>query len=416
MHWLFYLAIIFFMFMSWVFSGFETGIISLDRYKLEQSAKKNKLKKRILDFYDNYDKIFGTTVLGNNISNVVITSIATILFVDNLGLNKWVVTIIITFTILILCEIFPKNLFRDYPDRSVDIFFPLVNTCFILLKPFISIITFINTKLKNSFNTADTDPYIPFSKDDFAFIISQTLDDEQIQKPQKDMLAEALDFNELTAKNVMIPRMDVVAIPEDMPYAEILKLASKEGYTRYPVYQENLDTVTGLLIIYDLLKYQSAKDNSSKKTITAKDIQREMFFVPESMEVNTLLKQMQSHKKSIAVVVDSFGGTSGIVTIEDILEEIVGEIEDEYDLEEIKDICKIDDKNWMLAGEVKVDDLNKTLDLKLSEGEYETVAGLLIHHLAKIPARGQKVTVDGCKFEIVEVNHKKIKKVKITLS
>jgi len=401
--------------MSWVFNGFETGIISLDRYKLEQAAKKNKYKKKILDFYDNYHKTFGTTVLGNNISNIIVTTIATILFVHKWQQNEWIVTLIIAFTILIVCEIFPKNLFRDYPERCVELFFPLINVCYIILKPFTKLISYFYAKTNTTSKSDDKYPYMAFSKDDFAFILTQTFDEGHIQKPQKDMLTEALDFNELVARNVMIPRMDVVAISDDMPYADILKLASVEGYTRYPVYHDSLDEITGLLIIYDLLKYPSSKDDPTHKNLKAKDIQREMFFVPESMEVNTLLREMQAHKKSIAVVVDSFGGTSGIVTIEDILEEIVGEIDDEYDVPESKDIYKIDDKNWMLAGDVKVDDLNKSLDIDITEGEYETVAGLLIHHLARIPVRGQKVTIDSCKFEIMEVNHKKIKKVKITV-
>jgi len=414
MHELYYIIILFFCFMSWVFSGFEIGIISLDHFKLEQEAKKNKQKKHILDFYEDSTKTFGTTVLGNNISNVIITSMATILFVEEYELNKMWVTLTIAFTILIFCEIFPKNLFHDYPNRCVDLFFPLIRACYIILLPFTKIITLINIKLKKLFHIDDSNQFAAFSKDDFAFILTQTYHAGEIQKPQKEMLEEALDFNELNAKNVMIPRLEVVAIPDDMPYKEILKFAGAEGYTRYPVYHENLDEITGVLIIYDLLKYHGSP-KANNNTLLAKDIQRQMFFVPESMEVNTLLKEMQTHKKSIAAVVDSYGGTSGIVTIEDILEEIVGEIEDEYDVEDNEDFYKIDANNWMVKGFVKVDDLNEELGIKLPEGEYETVAGLLIDSVAKIPTRGQKITIGDYKFEIVEVTHKKIVRVKISV-
>jgi len=414
MHDLYYIIILFFCFMSWVFSGFEIGIISLDRYKLEQEAKKSKQKKSLLDFYDNSSKTFGTTVLGNNISNVVITSLATILFVEHYNHSKMWVTIIVAFTILIFCEIFPKSLFHDYPNRCVDAFFPLLRACYFLLYPFIKLIASINNKLKKVFHIEEQNPFSAFSKDDFAFILTQTYHAGEIQKPQKEMLEEALDFNELTAKNVMIPRLEVVAIPDDMPYKEILKFAGAEGYTRYPVYHENLDEITGVLIIYDLLKYHGSP-KASDNTLLAKDIQRQMFFVPESMEVNDLLKEMQKNKKSIAAVVDSYGGTSGIVTVEDILEEIVGEIDDEYDVDDTEDFYKIDNHNWIVRGFVKVDDLNEALDIKLPEGEYETVAGLLINNLAKIPARGQKIAISDYKFEIVEVTHKKIIRVKVTI-
>ena len=247
-----------------------------------------------------------------------------------------------------------------------------------------------------------------FTKDDLEFILLKTYEKGKIEKPQKEMLEEALDFTNLIAKNIMVPRIEIVGIPDTMTYPEIIKFASVEGYTRYPVYNETLDEITGVLIIYDLLKI---KNNN----ITAKEIQREMFFVPESMDVNVLLKEMQSNKKSIAVVVDAFGGTSGIVTIEDILEEIVGEIEDEYDVEEIKDIQKVGENAWIVNGFVKVVDLNEELNITMPEGEYETIAGLLINQLANIPTKGMKIQINNCKFEIVEVTNKKVKKVKITL-
>jgi magnesium and cobalt transporter len=138
-----------------------------------------------------------------------------------------------------------------------------------------------------------------------------------------------------------------------------------------------------------------------------------MFFVPESIDVNALLRDMQTNKKSIAVVVDSFGGTAGIVTIEDILEEIVGDIDDEYDVEESSEIVKIGENTWIVNALIKVVDLNEELEINLPEGEYETLAGLVIHHLARIPSKGQKITIDQYKLEIIETTHRKINKVKI---
>ncbi|MCL1827589.1 MAG: hemolysin family protein, partial [Candidatus Cloacimonetes bacterium] len=320
-------------FFSWLFSGFELGLISQDRLKLEQEAKKNNLKKRILDLYDNNDKAFGTLLIGNSISTVTAAAIATYIFVnylfDGLSYAEILSNFIITFLILFFCEILPKNLFRDFPNL-VELFFPLINAFSIVLKPLVKVVTFINRILKKLFKIEENQSFSAFTKDDLSFILEETFNEGNIQQPQKEMLEDALEFNELIAKNVMKPRLEIVAIKDDMTIDQIIKVTKEEGYTRYPVYGEDLDDITGVLIIYDILK----NDNSNQ---TAKELQRDALFVPETIDVSVLLKEMQMNKKSIAIVKDAYGGTAGLVTIEDILEEIVGEIDDEYDIDEVKD-------------------------------------------------------------------------------
>jgi putative hemolysin len=401
------ILLLLFLFFSWLFGGFETGVISLDRFRLEQEAKKDKNKKRILDFYENGDKTFGTTTLGNTVSNVIIVTISTLLFCEILQFDETYATLITTFTLLIFCEIIPKSLFRDYPHSLVETFYPLIHICYIALSPVICLVTMINKKIKKILKIDSNSLSRVFSKDDLEYIVEETYMAGKMQKPQKEMLTEALDFYELEAKNIMIPRLDIVAIPDTATYQEILKIASTEGYTRYPVYHETLDEITGVLIIYDLLKISDDK-------MTAKNLQRPVHYAPETSDVNALLNKMQLKKRSMAVIVDSYGGTSGIVTIEDILEEIVGDIEDEYDNEENKDIEKINENTWLLNALVKVNDLCETLDIELPDGEYETIAGLLIDKIARIPSRGQKITIDNYRFEIIEVTNRKIKKVKFT--
>ncbi len=402
------LILLVFFFLSWVFSGFETGIISLDRFKLEKEAKKNKLSKSILHFYDNSDKTFGTTLIGNNIANVIIAATSTILFYDLLKFDNTLSALFTAFLVLIFCEILPKNLFRDFPELFVSKFFPLIHFCYIILLPFVKVVTLINGFLKKLLKIDNQDSFVAFTKDDLAYILTQTFNDGAIQKPQKEMLEDALEFTDLKAKNVMTPRTEIVAISDDMTLDQIQKYANIEGYTRYPVYHDTLDEITGVLIIYDLLK----SDNHSK--ITAKDLQREVFFAPESMDVDVLLKELQNSKKSMAVLVDSFGGTSGIVTVEDILEEIVGNIDDEYDIEDIKDVEKINDNTWIVNAYVEVDDLIDLHGIDLPEGDYETIAGLIISYIAKIPTQGTVLNVNEFKIEIIEVTNKKIEKVKIT--
>ena len=403
---LYLLILILFFFLSAVFAGFETGMVSLDRFKLEQEAKKNSLKKKILHFYDNGDKTFGTTLIGSNVTNIIIAAVATSFFYNIFNTDSFYSTLIIAFFVLIFSDLLPKNMFRDYPYKLIDVFFPLINTFYLLLKPLIKIVTFINNQMKKLYKIDEQNSYMAFTKDDLAFIVEQTYNEGNLQQPQKEMLEDALEFNELIAKNVMKPRTEIVAIPDTMSYSDIMKFVKNDGYTRYPVYHETLDEITGVLIIYDLLKEKN-------HNLNAKEIQREIYFVPESMDVNVLLKEMQAQKKTIAIVVDAYGGTSGLVTIEDILEEIVGEIDDEYDVDEIKDIVKINENTWMVNGYVEVDTLIDDFELDLPEGDYETIAGLIISTLAKIPYQGQKININKYLFEIVEVTNKKIKKVRI---
>ncbi len=402
-----FLIIVFFFMLSFFFSGIETGFVSLDRFKLEQDSKNDNRKKTILGFLQKSDRIFGTILIGNNISNVIIASLTTVLFKDLGFIDTNTGTIIITILVLIFGELLPKTLFRDYSEKLVYFCFPLFNMIYLLLKPLVFVVSVFNDFLKRVFKITEYDSYHFFTKDDVAFILSETTDNEnKVEQPQKEMLEDALEFNQLKARNVMIPRTDVVAIADTMLIDEILEMARKEGYTRYPVYHNSLDEITGVLIIYDIISKMSNKE------LTAKDLQREVFFAPEMMDVDNLLKEMQSKKKSMAVIVDSYGGTSGIVTIEDIIEELVGEIEDEYD-EEDRDIEIINHNTIMVKADVDVDTLNDEFDFDIPKGDYESIAGFIIDKLERIPAQGHTIVEPEFKLEVVQVTNRKIEKIKI---
>ncbi len=391
------------------FNGIETGLISLDRYKLEQAAKTDKNKKQLLKFISTPERIFGTALLGQNVSIVIVSSLVTVFVIEKYYPDNQLGTFIMAAVILIFCEVIPKSIFRDYAETLVPFFFPVLNLCYFFLRPFVKLVSKINNVLEKMFKVSENNTFQLFTKDDLAFLLSETQEDSHLQLPQKEMLEDALEFNELKAKNVMIPRMDIVAIPDDMCISEIIALAKKEGYTRYPVYHKTLDEVTGILIIYDLIR------KIDQPQLKADVLKREALFVHETMDVDALLKDMQTKKKSMAVVVDSFGGTAGLVTIEDILEELVGEIDDEYDTEEEEGEVEIINDNVMLIkGFVDVDYLNDEYDLNLPEGDYETLGGLIINNIAKIPTQGQVINLEHCKIEVLQVTNRKIIKVRLT--
>ncbi len=187
----------------------------------------------------------------------------------------------------------------------------------------------------------------------------------------------------------------------------MIELAKEEGFTRYPVYRNSIDDIIGVLIIYDILKKDIRDD------MTAGEIVHEPYFAPENMDVDVLLKEMQSQRKSMAIIVDAYGGTAGIVTIEDILEEIVGEIEDEYDDDDESDVEQISANTWIAMADVEIDRLADDFGVELPEGDYETIAGLILDHLEKIPNQGQFITVEPYRIQVLQATDKKIVKVKI---
>ncbi len=393
--------------LSFFFAGYETGVISVDRLKLEQDAKKDKKSKELLSFIENPDKFLGTTLLGNNITQVVIASVTTFLLNDISELAHGFVSLGLGFIVLVFGEIVPKALFRDYPDKLVPMLFPLMKFFANLFRPFVFFVSFINKTLVKIFKLRSSSSLAYLTRDDIALFLNSTEQDDSFEDPQREMLEDALEFANLEAKNIITPRTDIVAVPEDMPVEDIIELAREEGYTRYPVYRENIDNIIGILIVYDIIK-------SKKKNLIAKDIIHEPYFAPETMDADELLKEMQNKKKSMAIIVDSYGGTEGIVTIEDIIEEIVGDIEDEYDSDEERDVEKLSENIWLVKGDVEVDTLIDEYDMNIPEGDYETVAGLIIDKIKRIPVQGQYIDLGEFSIQVLQVTRKKVIKVKIT--
>ena len=403
-------AIIVFFLLAAFFSGMETGLVSIDRMKLEKEAKDDKKKKQILQFLENPDRLFGTTLFGTNISIVVVSSL-TVFLIHNLPFaNKnyeTLGTVIMAGIILIFAEVIPKALFRDKPNKMVNRFFSLLIFFNFLLKPFVKFVELLNRALAKMFKLPEQNGYHLLTKEDLSYMLKETQNDESLEEDQREMLEEALEFSELDAENVMIHRTEIVALHKDTPVSEIIEIAKEKGFTRFPVYDNNLDEIIGILIIYDLL----TKKRSDK--LKASDFVREAFFAHENMDVNVLLKEMQTKKKSMAVIVDSFGGTAGLITIEDILEEIVGEIEDEYDTT-IVEVQKINKNTFIVQGFVEIDCLNDDFDMQLPEGDYETIAGLVIAELARIPNQGTKLKIADWEVLVTQVTNRKIIKVKMT--
>lgn len=403
------LALLVFLALSFLFSGFETGMISINLLALEQEARRDKSKAVLLSFIRKPEKLLGTTLIGNNIANVFLASLATYLAhrVHSQYFPAQYTSLLIGTLVLLFGEIMPKSMFRDHADRLVPIFFPFIRFFYFFLKPLVAVVSFLNAKLRKLLKLEDAHQFSYLTRDDLTFLLSQATEDA-VSEPRIEMIEDALEFSDQDARNVMVPRTEIVAIPETATIPEILELAREEGYTRYPVYRQNLDDIVGILIIYDILKRDCSDD------MTAKDIVREAFFAPENMDLDVLLREMQQKSRSMAIIVDAYGGTAGMVTIEDILEEIVGDIEDEYDDDEDdKDVMQVAPNTWICAADVEIDRLIDEHNIDLPEGDYETLAGLVLDTLERIPHQGQIIQIKPYRLQILQATDKKIIKVKI---
>ncbi len=404
-------VIIVFILLSAFFSGMETGLISINKYKLEKESKNDSVKAGVKEFLENPDKFLGTTLFGTNISVVIVTSVFIAYFVENKKyLSNETATIIITVILLIFAEIIPKAIYRDNANYLVPKTYHILKFFYYLFRPFAFCLTWITNRFLKLLGINEQNTYLKISREDLSYLVSETKSDDFLQTPQKEMLEDVLEFNELTAKNVMIPRIEINAVSYDTNLKDLIKTAQEKGFTRYPVFKENLDQIIGILIIHDIIGVDDLENH------TANDFIRKAYFIPENMDVQTILRQMQLRKKSMAIVVDSYGGTAGLVTTEDIIEEIVGEIEDEYDNEEIeKEIKKINDNTYEIRGFVEIDFLNDEYDFDFPEGDYETIAGFIIDQIGRIPLKGFVFNFMNKKIEIMEVTGNRIDKIRLQI-
>lgn len=402
------IALLFFLGLSFFFAGLETGMISIDQIALEARAPRSRRDASLLKFIRQPDKLLGTTLIGVNISNSILASLSTLWLAKSeaFPLDPHYTALFVGAIVLVFGEIMPKAIFRDHADTLVPLFYPLLLFFYYILRPFVSVVSMINSGLKKLLKLDQTNQYDYLTKDDISFLLAESNADV-LASSELEMIEDALDLKELKARNVMEPRTEIVAIEENTPISEVIAIAQKEGFTRYPVYRNTIDDIIGVLIVYDILK-RKIDDG-----MTAGDIIHEPLFAPENMDVDVLLKEMQSQRKSMAIVVDSYGGTDGIITIEDILEEIVGDIEDEYDEEEEQEVQQISPNTWIANADVEIDTLTDDYNIELPSGDYETVAGLILDNLERIPHQGQFVLINGYRIQVLQATDKKIIKVKI---
>jgi len=399
---------------SALISGSEVAFFSLSPTNINYlQKKKTKSCSTAIKLLNNPERLLGTILVTNNFVNVgivILSAFITNSVFDFSMMNYWISFIIqvvvITFLLLLFGEILPK-VYATHYSLSFSIFMAIpLNFLEKLFRPISSFLIFSTSIVKKRFHKNQN-----LSLNDLSQALDLTTKD--IDEDKK-ILKGIVEFGNIDVKEIMKSRMDVVAVELNMPFNELLELIVKEGYSRIPVYSETFDHIKGILFIKDLLGHIQKPANFRWQSLI-----RPPYFVPEKKKINELLEEFQKNKMHMAIVVDEYGGTSGIITLEDVLEEIVGDIHDETDDEE-SNYKKVNDTTFIFEGKILINDFYKIFEINSDifedvRGEADTLAGLILEMKGEIPNVGDVVTYKPFEFRIIEVDNRRIKKIKTTL-
>ena len=411
-----YIAMFILLFCSALVSAAEVAYFSLTTKDLDDCSREHPSQAQIISsLLQKPKKLLATLLVANNFINIgvviLFSFIGRNLFTSIASpLLKFILeVIVVTFLILLFGEVLPKIYASRNNVKFARFFaFPLSILDKLLSPislPMRSITIYLHEKLGNKQKSN-------FSVDQLSQALELTSSEDTSNDEQK-ILEGIVSFGNTDTKQVMSPRIDIFALEINESFEEILPKITEKGFSRIPVYKDNIDQIEGVLFVKDLIPH------INKKTFDWKTLLREPFFVPENKKLDNLLKDFQSMKSHLAIVVDEYGGTSGLVSLEDIIEEIVGDISDEFDSENLN-YSQIDDKNFIFEGKINLKDFYRIIDVdeelfETRKGEAETLAGFILEILGNFPKKGQKINFENCRFTIESVDKKRVKQIKVTL-
>ena len=407
------------------FASAEIAFISLNDAKIDIQAKEgNNKAKKIQNMLKNPSKFLATIQIGVTLAGFLSSAFASDTFADKLApvLNTWIpslsistwksisiiiITIILSYFTLVFGELVPKRIAMKYYEKVSFASIGVIKTISVITAPFVKFLTFSTNIVSKLFGvTGEEEDNV--TEEEIRMMVDVGEEKGTIKEEEKEMINNVFEFNDKFVSEIMVPRNKIFALDIDMTIAEVIeKLSEDMRYSRIPVYDENMDNIKGIIYIKDLLI--SNKNKNSK----IKSLVKEAYFVSETKRVNELFQELRKDKKQIAIVLDEYGGTAGMVTMEDILEEIVGEIYDEYDKETDK-FKKIDNNTFLFDASIALYDVEKFLDIEIDEEDVDTLGGYLIKKLDRIPKDGEKPIVETEKvtYKIEKVKDRQIVKVK----
>lgn len=397
------IALVFLVAMSAVFSSSETAITSVSKIKVRQlDQKDNKNAHLLRKLHDNMQATISTILIGNNIVNIAASSIATILFTNIFHQNGALVsTVVMTVFVLIFGEVLPKTI-AQYKNKSVALKFSrFIYLLTIIFKPIVKVLNLL-TRLVIKIFIGDNGDSSTLTEEELKTLVEVSEEEGVLKDQETEIMINALELKETLAVDIMTPRTSMASVDIEDAENDLREIIKNITYSRIPVYEDNIDDIIGVLHIKELA-HKIIEDNHDFKI---RDILKPAFYAYEYIPVVDLFKQMRAKNISISIIIDEYGGTSGLVTMEDILEELVGEIDDEYDNE--KEVTKINDNEYLVDPEMRIDEVNERFDLNLQSEKFDSIGGFVIELLDRMPKSKDEVEFENLKFIVVNVDKRKI--------
>ncbi len=401
---------------SAVFSSAETAFLSTNKIRLrnlqEDGEKKAEL---VLDMLESQNRLISTLLVGNNIVNISASALATKMATDYFGdAGVGIATGIMTLLVLIFGEVVPKNLAAAHAEGWAMFVAPFIKLVSVVLTPLVFLLTKLSdTVVRFSKKNKEEDQTI--TEDEFKILVNVGQEEGVFDESETEMINSIMEFDETYVKAIMVPRIDIVAVDVDDSINDVLRLIIDGGHSRIPAYEESIDNIVGILYAKDIFEHLNEDFNELK----VRALIRDAYYIPETKKVSDLLNELRLKKVHMAIILDEYGGTNGLVTIEDLIEEIIGDIQDEYDVEE--DLIVMHSDNQLVAdARAPIGDVEEAFDVELDEeiledSEADTIGGLAFEHLGGIPEVNDEVTVGRFLIRIVNVSGRRITKVEVTL-
>lgn len=403
------IALVVLLVFSAFFSSAETAYTSVNKIRLmNMSDGGNKRAGRVLGLTEKYDRVLSTILVGNNIVNITSTALATLLFsslIADRNIAALISTVVMTAAVLIFGEVTPKLLAQQWSERIAIAYYPVIRFFIIILYPINVIFSGWKWLLKKIFKFEKRST---ITEGELLTIVEAAEEEGELQEHESQLIRSAIEFEDLDVRDIMIPRVNVVAVEENADMETVYAKFTENGFSRMPVYAETIDSVVGVLHEKDF--YCALHDGAT----SIKGLVKSSAIVSASMKISTVLRLMQKEKIHLAIVVDEFGGTEGIVTLEDILEELVGEIYDEHD--EVEELFrKVDDDVYAVSGDENLTEMYEKLDLDPPENvDATTVGGYMTELMDKIPEVGETVSAGELTFEVTRADAKHVLEAKVT--
>lgn len=394
------------------FSSAETALTTVNKVRLKTLEEEgSKSAGRVLKILENYGKMLSTILIGNNIVNISASSLMTTMTIDVFGdYAVGIATGIMTIIILLFGEITPKTWAMTSSEKIALIYSPIIKFMMTILTPVIFLIDKISVGLMWLLRIDTNKKGCSITENELKTYVDVSHEEGVIETEEREMIYNVFEFSDAVAKDIMIPRIDMVTAPIDSSYKDLVSIFKESMYTRIPVYENDNDNIIGLVNIKDLIGLNNTRD------FKIKDIMREAYYTYEYKKTADLLMEMRASTMNVAFVLNEYGATVGMITMEDLLEEIVGEIRDEYDEDEAELIQEMDDNVYLVEGSLKLDDINDAIGTAFNSEDYDSIGGLIIENLDRLPEDKEAVTLeDGTILQVEGISQNRITKVLITL-